>query len=86
VSAEDRLEDFLTKRFPEFHNLLLIAGGARVAAFARENHEIDMDTVFACNAEGTILTEDAAIGIAADHLFQIRLPETGHSRDWHRPA
>jgi hypothetical protein len=70
VSAGDSLEDFLTKPFPEFHNFLLITGGARVAAFARENHEIVMDTVFACDAEGTIIIEDAPIRIAVDHLFR----------------
>jgi hypothetical protein len=70
VSAGDSLEDFLTKPFPEFQNFLLITGAARVAAFAPENDEIVMDTVFAYDAEGTIIIDDAAIRIAVDHMFR----------------
>jgi len=75
VAVGDGLKDLLTKPLPEFYHPLLMAGGAEVPAFAREGQEILVATIFAFNAGETIV-EDAAIKIAADHLFHISTEET----------
>jgi hypothetical protein len=60
--------------FPEFHNALLMAGGAEMAALARKCQQIFMAAVLAFDA-GEAVVQIAAIGIPVDHLLNIRSPE-----------
>ena len=79
--AEDKmtvrhgLEDFFTEPFPEFHHPSLMTRWAEVASLTREGQEILVAAVFASHL-GEAVTEDAAIEVTVDDLFDIRAQET----------
>ena len=68
------LEDLLTGPLPELDYSFLVAGGAEVAAFAREGQKILVIAVLAFDASEPIV-EHAAIKIAVYHLFYMRAEE-----------
>jgi hypothetical protein len=68
------LENLLAEPLPELDHPLLMAGGAEVAAFAREGKKVLVIAVLAFDA-GEAVVEDTAIKIAVNHLLHIRTEE-----------
>jgi hypothetical protein len=60
--------------FPEFHDALLMAGGAEMATFARKWEKVFVAAVLAFDAGETVV-QIAAIKIPVYHLLDIRPPE-----------
>ena len=67
VGVGDRLQDFFTEPFPEFHHPLLVTGRAKMAALTGKGQKILMTAVPTLNASETVV-EDAAIKITVDDL------------------
>jgi hypothetical protein len=68
-------EDFHAQPLSEFHHTFLMAGWAKMAAFAGECQQVFMAAVFAFHT-GKAAVQIATIQIAVNHLLKIRPPET----------
>ena len=68
-------EDIHAEPLPEFHDPLLVAGGAKVAALAGEGQQVLVAAILAFDP-GKAIAQVAAIQVLADHFPQIGTEES----------
>ncbi len=75
VSAGDFFQNLCQKPFAVFDDPLLVARGAKMAAFARKRQKIFVAAIVASNP-GEAASQVAAFQIPLDHVLYIRSPES----------